>query len=81
MKMLPVGDDSTPTPTASARVGVISHDSGGYPGDSIPLLMEYIVVESWYQFGWCQRDPKTARPTVIEWSRYALTSASRPAAL
>jgi hypothetical protein len=51
MKVLPVGDDSTPTPTALSRVGVISHDSGGYPGDSIPFVMEYIVVESWDQFG------------------------------
>ena len=50
MKMPPVGDDSTPTPTASARVGVISHNGGGYPGDSIPFATEYIPGESWYQF-------------------------------
>src|SRR5215831_4295910 len=36
-----------------------------FPGDSIPFVMEYIVVESWDQFDWYQRDLKTARPTAI----------------
>jgi hypothetical protein len=65
MKVLPVGDDSTPTPTALSRVGVISHDSGGYPGDSIPFVVEYIVAGSWDQFGCANGDPKAARPTAI----------------
>ena len=48
--MPPVWGDNTYADSFLCRVGVISHCSGGYPGDSIPYSMHYICIDQWYQF-------------------------------